>query len=112
MHSRMLPACRSPFSEGEVMEEIVSIGISGLRDRGVDFIDFVEKWRRGNVVIGNMRIGWCRGRKPLVEFLIMRVGGVFQDVDMDSEGAVCVDIRVGVGLPQKCFVWSLVQEEL
>ena len=57
------------------MDKIVSIGISGLCDRGVDFIDFVEKWRRGYVVIGNMRIGWCRGREPLVEFLVMRVGG-------------------------------------
>ena len=31
---------------------------------------------------------------------------------MDSEGAVCVENRVGVGLPQKCFVWSTMQEEL
>ena len=94
------------------MDNVVAVRISGLCDRVVDFIDFVEKWRRGYVVIGNMRIGWCRGREPVVEFLVMRVGGVFQDVVMDSEGAVCVDNRVGVGLPQKCFVWSLVQEEL
>ena len=94
------------------MDKIVPVRISGLCDRVVDFIDLIEKGRKGYVVIGNIRIGGCRRREPLVEFLVMRVGGVFQDIAMNSEGDVCVDNRVGVGLPQKCLVWSTVQEEL
>ena len=94
------------------MDKIVPVRISGLCDYIVDFIDLIKKGRRGYVVIGNMRIGGCRRREPLVEFLAMRVGGVFQDVAMNSEGDVCVDTRVGVELTQKCLVWSTVQEEL
>ena len=85
---------------------------SGVCDRIIDFLDFIEKWRGNDVVIGNVRIGCCRRLEPLVEFLVMRVRGVFQDVATDSEGAVGVESRVGVGLPQKCFFWSTMQEEL
>tara|TARA_B100000780_G_scaffold266226_1_gene222295 strand:+ start:1758 stop:2030 length:273 start_codon:yes stop_codon:yes gene_type:complete len=90
----------------------MSVRSSGVCDRIIDFLDFIEKWRGGNVVIGNVRIGCCRRLEPLVEVLVMRVWGVLQDVATDSEGAVCVESRVGVGLPQKCFVWSTMQEEL
>ena len=73
----MLRACRAPFSEGEEMREIMSVCSSGLCDRVIDFIDLIEKWRRGYVCIGNVRVGCCRRLEPLVEFLVMGVWGVF-----------------------------------
>ena len=55
----------------------MSVCSSGVCDRVIDFIDLIEKWRRGDVGIGNVRIGCCRRLEPLVEFLVMRVWGVF-----------------------------------
>ena len=59
------------------MREIMSVCSRGVCDRVIDFIDLIEKWRRGDVGIGNVRIGCCRRLEPLVEFLVMRVWGVF-----------------------------------